>query len=280
VSGKAYRPRPVRLGRWAVAAWGFVAFYFVIAKLMPLAMMIWASLLPYFQPLSITALANVSLKNYETLDWSLLTRAAINTAILMVAVPALALGMSLVFSWVVLRSRHRFRLAFDFIAFLPHAVPSTVFAFVALVFALSLSAGPIDLSGSLLLVILVMAVVMLSFGTRITNAALIQIDRELEEAAYLSGASLLGVLRRIILPLLKPALLFGWLWIALLAARELTIPTILFSPENISFSVAVWSLWYSGSLTMAAAANLIMLALLLPLVILYVRYTGRARIGA
>ncbi len=279
VSGKAYRPRLVALGRWRFLAWGFIAFYFLIAKVLPLVMMIWASLLPYFQPFSAKALAALSFNNYLHLNWPLLLRGLMNTAILMVTVPALALAMSLVFSWVVLRTRSRLRVVFDFIAFLPHAVPSTIFAFVALVFALALSGGIFDLSGSLLLIVIVMAVVMLSFGSRITNSALIQIHTELEEAAYIAGASLLGTLRRVIVPLVLPALLFGWLWIALLTFREMTIPMILFSAGNITYSVAIWSLWYSGSFDAAAAANLVMLAVLLPLVVLYLRYARKTGTG-
>ena len=279
VSGKAYRPRLVALGRWRFLASGFIAIYFIIAKLLPLVMMIWASLLPYFQPFSVKALSALSFSNYTHLNWPLLLRGLTNTALLMVSVPLLALAMSLIFSWVVLRTRSRLRVAFDFVAFLPHAVPSTIFAFVALVFALALSGGAFDLSGSLLLIVIVMAIVMLSFGSRITNSALIQIHIELEEAAYIAGASLIGTLRRVIVPLLLPALLFGWLWIALLTFRELTIPMILFSAGNITYSVAVWSLWYSGSFDAAAAANLVMMALLLPLVVVYLRYARRTGTG-
>jgi iron(III) transport system permease protein len=279
VSGKAYRPRLTALGGWRFLAWGFIAFFFLIGKLLPLAMMIWASLLPYFQPFSAKALAVLSFNNYTHLNWPLLLRGLMNTAILMVSVPALALAMSLIFSWVVLRTRSRFRIVFDFVAFLPHAVPSTIFAFVALVFALALSGGAFDLSGSLLLIVIVMAIVMLSFGSRITNSALIQIHTELEEAASMAGASLLVTLRRIIIPLLLPALLFGWLWIALLTFREMTIPMILFSASNVTYSVAIWGLWYGGSFDAAAAANLLMIALLLPLVFLYLRYARKTGTG-
>jgi iron(III) transport system permease protein len=79
---------------------------------------------------------------------------------------------------------------------------------------------------------------------------------------------------------LKPAFLFGWLWIALLAFRELTIPMILFSAGNVTYSAAVWGLWYSGLFDAAAAANLIMMALLLPLVIVYLRYAGKTGLNA
>jgi iron(III) transport system permease protein len=280
ISGKAYRPRLVALGKWQILAWAFVAGFFLVAKIMPLVMMLWASLLPYFQPFSMKALSSLSFNNYTTLNWSLLARGLGNTAILMITVPAIALAISLIFSWVVLRSRSRFRLAFDFIAFLPHAVPSTIFAFVALVFALAFSFGAFDLSGSLVLIIIVMAVTMLSFGSRITNSALIQVHTELEEAGAIAGASLFDILRQILFPLLKPAFLFGWLWIALLAFRELTIPMILFSASNVTYSVAVWGLWYSGLFDAAAAASLIMMVLLLPLVIVYLRYARKTGLNA
>src|SRR5262249_33241013 len=127
--------------------------------------------------------------------------------------------------------------------------------------------------------VIVMAIVMLSFGSRITNSALIQIHTELEEAAYMAGASLFGTLRRVVVPLLLPALLFGWLWIALLTFRELTIPMILFSAGNVTYSVAVWGLWYGGSFDAAAAANRVMIVLLLPLVVLSLRYPRRPGSG-
>ena len=135
------------------------------------------------------------------------------------------------------------------------------------------------MSGSLTLVVIVMSITMLSFGSRITNGALIQIHPELEEAAQMSGASGFTIIWRILIPLLKPALLFGWLWMALLTFRELTIPTILFSADNISFSVVVWSLWNGGSLPSAAAVNLIMMAIVSPLAFLYLHYAAKARLG-
>ena len=47
-----------------------------------------------------------------------------------------------------------------------------------------------------------------------------QISPELEEAAYAGGLSLLRVFQKILIPLLKPSLLYAWLWMALLSYRE------------------------------------------------------------
>jgi iron(III) transport system permease protein len=277
VSGKAYQPRLVKLGKWRWLGWAFIAFYILSSKIMPLLMMIWASLLPYFQAPSLASLANVSLRNFMRLDWSLVLIGLKNTLILMIVSPAMALAMSLVFSWIVLRSRNRFKLVFDFVAFLPHAVPSAIFAFAMLVVSLSSVLEFIDVSSSIILIVIVLSLTMLSFGTRITNGALIQLHPELEEAAHMSGASGWTVAWRILIPLLKPSLLFGWLWMALLTFRELTIPTVLFSADNITFSVVAWSLWNGGSLPAAAAVNLIMITLISPLIIIYLYYAARSR---
>ena len=136
VSGRAYRPRIVRLGRCRFAAWGFVGVYFVLGKVLPIALLAWSSLLPFFQLPSARALATVSLAHYFSLPWELVLTGLWNTSILAVLAPSLTLGLALAFSWVVLRSRFPGRAGFDFIAFLPHAVPSIVFGVGALLLTL------------------------------------------------------------------------------------------------------------------------------------------------
>ena len=105
VTGKAYRPRIAALGKWKGAAIAFVSAYFIVAQLMPLIMLAWASLLPYLQTPSAQALAAVSLKNFVNLPKELLWRAGTNTAILMLLVPTITLACSVAISWVVLRTR-------------------------------------------------------------------------------------------------------------------------------------------------------------------------------
>jgi len=277
ITGKSYQPRLVRLGRWAIVAWLFISGYLLLSKLVPLAMLAWAALLPYFQPPSPEALQQLTLRNFLNLPWPLVTRGLSNSLVLMLGAPTLALALSLLFSWMVLRSRSRYRLAFDFVAFLPHAVPNVVFGLAALLAALFVIRGPVDLYGSLLLLLLTYAIVQLSFGTRSTNSALIQIHTELEEAAAVAGATPFVTWRRVVLPLLRPALLYAWLWLALLTVRELTLATVLFSPQNITLSVVVWSLWHAGQLAQAAAVTLLMLLVFLPLAALYWRLSGGVR---
>jgi iron(III) transport system permease protein len=272
VTGKNYRPKLVPLGRRAFLAWLFVGAFILLSQVVPLLLLVWASLLPYLQPPSAETLGALSLANFVAVPWPLVTRGVTNTLILAIGAPTLALVASMGFSWVILRTRHRFRLAFDFAAFLPHAIPHIVFGVGALLVSLFYVKWPVDLYGTLTLLLLMYCITHISFGTRVTNAALIQIHQDLEEAGYVSGASKWSVVRRIVLPLLAPAFMYAWLWLALLTVRELTLATMLFSPENITLSVVVWSIWSSGNASQASAVTLVMMALLLPLVVVYWRF--------
>ncbi|SRR5579884_143 len=272
VTGKNYKPRIHSLGPWCVAAWLFIGAYLVFAQLLPLLMLAWTALLPYLQVPSPAALSAVTLKNFQTLSWPLVMRGAGHTAVLAVAAPTLVLIASVIFSRVILRSRSRLRLAFDFVAFLPHAVPSIVFGLGALMISLFVINDLIDLYGTVTLLLIVFSLTHLSFGTRVTNSALINIHTELEEAASVAGASTFTMLKRIVAPLLRPAFVYAWLWLALLTVRELTLSTLLFSPRNITLSVVSWSLFSAGQLGQSAAVGLLLMCCLLPLVLLYYKF--------
>ena len=238
VTGKAYRPRLIELGvRGWIVAWIFLGGYFAVAKLLPFLLLIWAALLRYFQPPSWAALSQVSLNNFYGLPWKLLLHGAWNTMILMLAVPTLTLLLCVAISWTILRSGLRWRLVFDAVAFVPHAVPHLILAIAAMFASLFLLHNVFALYGSLTILIFVYTVSRISFATRIINNSLAQIHPELEEAAFVGGLPLFQVMRKILLPLLKPALVYAWLWMALLCFRELTMASVLVtSQQNVTLA--------------------------------------------
>ncbi|HYA28376.1 MAG TPA: iron ABC transporter permease [Acidobacteriota bacterium] len=274
ITGKGYRPRLIELGKkgWLLS-WLFLGSYFSVAKLLPFLLLIWASLLRFFQPPSWAALEQVSLKNFSGLPWNLLFNGAWNTVILMLAVPTLTIIICLAISWTVLRSGLKWRLMFDAVAFLPHAVPHLILAIAAMFAALFLLRNVYPLYGSLTILIIVYTISRISFATRIINNSLAQIHPELEEAAFVGGLPLWQVMRKILLPLLQPALVYAWLWMALLCFRELTMASVLVTSQgNVTLPMIVWGLWLGGSLNQAAAANLVILAFMLPALGVYLYY--------
>jgi iron(III) transport system permease protein len=268
VTGKSYRPLRYPLGRWRLLVAGFVFLYFCMQMLVPVGLLVWVSLQPYVQPPSFAALSQLTATNFVSIPWHTVLTGLENSVILMVAVPVLSLIVCFIYSWVVLRSRTRLRYVLDAVAFLPHAVPAIVFAVSGLLLALFVFRQIVPLYGTLMLLLGVHVMNRVSFGTRVTNSALIAVSEELEEAAQVCGGSKSNIVRRILLPLVSPALINAFFWISLLTLRELTLAMILYSPKNITLSVVIWSLWNSGEHGPSAAVSLIMLAIMLPVMLL------------
>src|SRR5262249_58033619 len=103
--------------------------------------------------------------------------------------------------------------------FPPRAVPAIILAIAAVFVALFVLRDFLPLYGTLSILILVYTISRISFATRIINNSLAQIHPELEEAAFAGGLRVLQVMRKILLPLLKSALVYAWLWMALLCYR-------------------------------------------------------------
>jgi iron(III) transport system permease protein len=275
VSGRAYQAKRTNAGRWAIVGWAFCAVYLLLGIGIPLLLVIWAAITPYLQPPSMRALGSVSLEQFSRLPWDLVLHGALNTLLLMLLVPTVVVGLCIPIAWVIIRSGSRWRYTYEFLVFLPHAMPAIVFGVAALVASLFILKDMIPLYGTIWIIGLVYVVERISFGSRVINGALIQIHRELEEVGYVSGLSIASVLKAIFLPLLRPAIFNAWLWMALITYRELTIAAVLFTPANITLPVVVWNLWTAGGMGPAAAVTLVMLAILTPLVFVY--WTGTSR---
>jgi len=270
VTGKGYRPRLFHLGPGAIAlAWTFVGVETLFGKVLPVLALFWLSVNPFLRLPSPEAFATLNFAAYQNIGSAKFGNAIWNTAILILVVPTATALFGLLISWVVTRSRIKgVSGAFDVLAFLPHAVPHIVFAVGAIVLTLKYLPDWLPLYGTLFLLIIVYVVTRLSFATRVYNASLLQIHRELDEAGYVFGLRRLTVLWTILRPLLTPALVYTWFWMALLTYRELTIPALLASRDNAVMSTQIWAVWQSEP-PAGAALTLAMIGIMLPLMAIY-----------
>jgi iron(III) transport system permease protein len=270
ISGKAYRPRLTRLGRGRYLAWALFGIFITVGLVLPLLVLCWASLMPFLQLPSRAALNFISLQNYRSMPWDLLFTGLRNTSILALAAPPLVLLFSFLFSWIGFRTRLPGRAALDQIAFTPHAVPHIIIAMGFLLMALYVIQPVLPIYGTIWLLLFAFVIAWLSYGTRITNSGLIQIHRELEESAQISGASSWSVVGRIVVPLLSHGFLLAALYVAILTARELTLSVLLSTPANMTLPVVIWGIWSSGGLGRASAALVCFIICVLPFIVLYI----------
>lgn len=274
VTGKAFRPRRLPLRRWRPFAVGFVAVYFAVMFL-PLLLLLWTSLLPFYQTPSLDALSALSFAKYaDVLSQTTVQRALVNTLILVFVSATAVMVLSGLISWYSVRSKGRTGKLLDALAFTPIAVPNIVIAMAILMLYLHT-----PLHGTVWLLVLAHVTIFIAFGTRTMNAALLQIHQELENAATVSGAPWATTLRRIILPILWPQFVNGWLWVVAHSARDLTVPLMLMTTGNLVFSSLLWLMWQYPNAPGAAALSMMMLAglmaLVVPAQILTARGSGR-----
>ncbi len=263
VTGKAYRPRLVDLGRWRYPAFGLVVCYLLVAIIIPFFTLLFTSFLPYLQTPSAEAFATMTLKNYRTLFEFEEAGTALKNTIIVVFVSATATVLfSFAISMVVVRSKFWGRRLLDQLAFIPHPMPGMVMALAWVWVFLNFDFLP--LYGTIWSICLAFTVNFIAYGTRSMNAAILQIHRELEEAAYTSGARPWRTTLRIFFPLMMPAFAGLWIWVALLASRIAGTPLMLAEgKENMVLSILIWQMWDWGHIgAVAAIGTLLILALL------------------
>jgi iron(III) transport system permease protein len=105
-------------------------------------------------------------------------------------------------------------------------------------------------------------------GIRFASGALVQIQNELEESSAVTGANWPTTVRTIVLPLLKPALLSGWVYIFVLTFRELSSVIFLVTPHNEVIAAILWDLFVNGSVELLAATSMILTVFLWSVIII------------
>lgn len=281
VGGKARgsgSKRPLRITLWV--GWAFCLFYLLASIVLPLLAVGWASLLPFYRPPSLQAISNVSLSQYQELFSSQFLSSAGNTVIFALVAPTITVALGFVICWAGARAVNGVRYALDVVSFLPLAIPSAVLAVGAVALALMLG-SVIPIYGTLALIIIVEAVARIPIATRAIGSALLQLNKELDEAGAVFGLGIGSRVFKITLPLIFPAMLYVWFLLAILAFRELAIPVLLASKGNITISVYTFGLLSTGSFGRAAALTLVVLAIVLTLALLALlvhRLLRRARL--
>jgi iron(III) transport system permease protein len=267
VTGKGYRPRLIGLGKWRTPAGAFIMFFLFAAVILPFLVLLWTSLLPFFEAPSRAALGKLTLINYielfERYDFLLSVK---NTVILGAVVSIGGMLLATLISWIVLRLKPKGARVLDSLAFVPFTIPSVALGFSFMVFFLYVTIIPVY--DTIWIMVLAYMIAYLPIGTRFTHSGMVQIHKELEDAAATSGAGFFTVLRRIIVPLLIPSLVAGGLYVLMLTVRLFSIAAILYNPDTTVLSVLVYELWWNGSFPQVGALAVLFVLFLLIVVII------------
>lgn len=247
----ARRPRAPRLSARPLGL-GVVTLWLSLIVLLPLA-----------------AVVDRSVEGGLSAFWnSVSSRQAVDalrfTLLISLAVAAINAVMGTVIAWVLVRDDFRGKRIVNAIIDLPFALPTIVAGLTLL--ALYGEA----IAFTRWAVLLALLFVTLPFVVRAVQPVLIELDRDMEEAAASLGATPLTIFRRIVFPNLIPALVSG---VALAFARAVgEFGSIVLISGNIPFQTQVASVYAykqleSDNISGAAAVSVVLLALSLAVLV-------------
>lgn len=275
ISGKNYSLVRTRLGGRRFGVYAFGMLFFLLA-LSPSLVLGWTSLLPFYDAPSAEALKNVSLKNYADLfESSMFLRGLGNTAIMVIAGATLTMVLSFVVSYTTFRPVGALRKFIDTLAFLPIGIPQIVLGLAVLLLYVRT-----PLYGTIAVIVLAQMSVNMVFAIRSLSAGLLQVDRNIERAAEISGVSSLNIMTRVMAPIIKTQFFNAWLLVFAYSVRDIGVPLIFLTSETVVLGSALWLLWGYPNVPGAAALSVVLVVFLAlfitPLQIYVSRLTDRA----
>jgi iron(III) transport system permease protein len=266
VTGKGFRPRTIDLGGWRYVTAAFFIVYFVVIVLLPFLVLVWSSLQRFYSAPSWAALHRITFASYRTiLDYPGFGTIVRNSLFLALTTATAVMLLSAVVSWIVVRSKLPGRWLLDNLASLPLVFPGLVLGLAIMICYLTVDIG---VYGTIWIMLIAYVTRFMPYGMRYNSTAMLQIHKELEESAAMSGAAWGLTFRRVILPLLKPGLLAGWIYVLIVSMRELSSSILLYSPGTEVVSVMIWELWQNGQYVELSALGVMLIILLFGLVML------------
>jgi iron(III) transport system permease protein len=271
VTGKGYRPRVIDLGPWKYLTCASAFFIFLLAVVFPVFILLWSSFIPYYGIPSMELVEKLTLSNYYyVLTYPLALTAFKNSFYLSVGSATLVMLLTSVIAWITVKSKLRGRGFLDTLAFIPIAMPGIVLG-VSLIWVyltlakISESAtilSFLNIYGTMWILLLAYITKFMPYGIRTASASMIQINKELEEASFASGGTWFQTFRKVILPLLMPGFVAGWIYISIISLRELSTSILLYSYNSTVLSIMAFDLWEGGQYTYVCALGVLMVLLL------------------
>jgi iron(III) transport system permease protein len=271
ISGKAYRPRRVDLGPWRWVATGVFLTVFLVTTILPFLTLVFVSLAPTLTAAKAFDMGTFGLRHYETILLDTVAQRAIrNTLLLAVGGATLAIALAFALALLTTRTKIPARGLVEYVLFLPFSLPSVVLAVGVLWGYINL---PIGVYGTLWILLIGYLTKFLPYGLRAASTSLLQIQRELDEAARMSGASSRKVLQRVLVPLAAPGLMAGWSLLVVVFMREFSMSLMLWTSGSEVVTVLFYDYWTNGRFGQVSALGTLLVVASLSIVFVVRRVT-------
>jgi iron(III) transport system permease protein len=263
IAGKAFRPALLNLGPWRYLTLGLAVAYLSVVVVLPTAALTIAAFRKFMFIRSMESLFDerqYSLVHFDRLFANPLALRSIWNTMEVGIITAIVGGLfAFAVGYTINRTNLPGRRSIDVISTLPVAIPGLVIGVAYLWAWIGLPGG---LYGTIWILALAFVARFMPDTVKALSTSLMQIHRELEEAAWICGKSLLGTIRTVVLPLARPGVIAAMTLLFVLAIRELGSSLFLYTSNTMVMAVLLLDYYEGGNVGITAAFSLVQMVLL------------------
>jgi iron(III) transport system permease protein len=246
VTGRGYRPTMIDLGKWRYPASGIAALILLLIVVFPFLVLIFVSFVTYVHVPGAKTWELLTFDNYRSnLTDSRTYRAVQNSLLLAVGGATLCMLLAALTAWVTTKTKAAGRGVIEALTFIPWAFPGTALAIGLLWTYVYI---PLPIYGTLWILLIAYITRFLPYGLRAMTSTVVQIHDDMQDASMACGAGFMATFRRVLLPLLRPGFIAGWIILATIYLREFSTSVFLYSPGAEPLGPLLYHFYVDGNL--------------------------------
>lgn len=265
IRGKAVAPRTFDIGRLRYAALAVCILYVLLGVVLPLAGIALRSLVGFLSPLA-NPLQSLTMEHYQLVFGQESYRRSITNSLLISGVGGgIGIFFMALLALVAYRSGLRWRKLLGFISLYPRAIPGLIVGIGFLwSFVIIRPLGGLRNTVFALAAAFIMRYI--PYGFSIITPTLTRISPELDNAARVCGAGWAGTVRQVLLPLLRPAIFTGWVFLFITFLKEYSSALFLFARGSEVMGTTMLELWRQGDMGPVSALASLQVVMILAVI--------------
>jgi iron(III) transport system permease protein len=235
VTGRGFSMRPTRLGRWRYPALALILAFALFVTVIPTTLLLMGTFMKLFGFFNIPD--PWTLENWRgTLSDPVLLRSVWNTLAVGLGSGVVGVFFYAFIAYMIVKTRYRGRWLLDFLSWLPWSIPGILLG-MALLWTFLQTKIFLPIYGTVYLLMIAMVIKSMPFGAQMIKSVLLQLGNDLEEASKVCGGTWFDTFRRVVMPLIMPALITVGMIGFISAARDISTVVLLGSGKSRTLSL-------------------------------------------
>ena len=271
VTGKGFRPHQIDLGGWKYLASTAAFLMLVLLFLLPVLVLLLVAILPYYHVPTWETWKHLTFDHFRYI-WATprVHKAFLNSMLLALLGSTACMVLASLASYITVRTKLAGRGIIEGLIFIPWAFPGTALALGLLWAYIDF---PIPVYATIWIILIAYVTRFLPYGMRAVSSTIIQVHKELEEASIACGAGFMATFRRVLIPMMRPGVMAGWIILMTIFMREFSATLFLYSPGSEPLGPLLYFLYLDGMRGRVAAIGLVISVISIILIAIAQRYS-------